>query len=139
MSDSSEGASSTVHIAGKLLLLGADTLTTALLLHTVSVDVTIVVIELLLGAGDAFLSGTKTDVVLVIVIGCHKKFLRFRFALETEELWVLSKNGRDEKTAVLDEFLRFGLQQPAQKAAVIFSCTKPLVEPSVISRCEETL
>lgn len=86
MSDSAERTSSTVHIAGEFFFLGADAVATALLLHTESVDVAVVVIELLLGAGDAFLGGTKIDVVLVIVIGCHKKFLRFRFALETEEL-----------------------------------------------------
>ena len=49
----------------------------ALLFLTEEVDVVVVSVKLLACTGDAFLGGTKVDVIL-LVIGLQKKFLRFR-------------------------------------------------------------
>ena len=63
----------------------------ALLFLTEEVDVVVVSVKLLACTGDAFLGGTKVDVIL-LVIGLHKKFLRFSIS-RNGGLWVLPKMG----------------------------------------------
>ena len=86
-----EGASNTNHITQKFLFHWANAVATMLLPHTESVVFTAVDFKLLFGAGDAFLSGAKIDVVLFVICS-HKKFLQFSFS-ETEEKGRLP-NGR---------------------------------------------
>ena len=73
------------HDVGQFFLFGAHAVSAALLLHTECVNVSVIILKLLFGASDTFLGGTKIDVVLFVFIACHKKFLRFSIALETEE------------------------------------------------------
>ena len=63
----------------------------ALLLFAEGIDVAVVVVELLLCAGDALTGGTQIDVVLVVLIW-HKKSSDFRF-LETEDSGCCRKMG----------------------------------------------
>lgn len=61
-----------VHVARQALRRRADTASVVLLSAAVSIDIAVVVVELLLSAGDALLGGAEIDVVLV-VIGFHRK------------------------------------------------------------------
>jgi hypothetical protein len=71
--------------------------------------------------------GDKRD---SLEIGCHKNSSDCRF-LETEELLKAAKWAYETNRSP-NESLRFRLQQPAQKAAVLFSCPLDTIEPSVI-------
>lgn len=74
-----EGAGHAIHVTVEALALRADTATVALLLFPKGVDVAVVVVELLLGDRDTLTGRADVDVGL-IVIACHKKFLRFSIA-----------------------------------------------------------
>lgn len=90
-------------------------------------------VKLLFGDWDFLIPVLDEDVILVL-IDCHKKVLRFSIS-RNGGLLVLPQNGYRKPTAVLTEFSVSDCSKPAQKAATVFICPPDTVEPSVIGRC----